>query len=381
MVRSSSIALRSGRRKRVVILSYLDYPYPAGLAKRIRGIVESLDNAGFLPCVICPTFRYANAPEAPHVTRFDLRLLHALGAERLLTKIIALVAFNLVAFVKVFVWRRELLAVQSESVYSLPAGFLAKIFLGCPLVVDDILISGSSFFASSLRFLAGALSDLALSSTKPKKFGTEHVLYMPTGIDSRFSYERLSLNFDMVNVVFVGALSYPANLLAVKHLVRATSLLSAESHCKILLVGGPIPASVPPNLSLSFLGTLDDDSLRRVYRESNVGVLPFFGIPAEGPKVKVLDYMAAGLLVVSSPEGVQGYPELVPDRHYVSVGSTVELVQALDKIRGSQEAYAEIAKRAHAYVMSHYDWSDLLRPYVAFLENLAHRAMGNLAKA
>jgi glycosyltransferase involved in cell wall biosynthesis len=363
-----------GQRKLVAILSYLDYPFPAGLARRIDGFVDSLGNAGFLPRVICPAFRLANPSEVPHVARFDLRFLRALGAERLLTKIIALIAFNLIAFAKVIAVRKELLAIQSESIYSLPAAFLAKIFLRSSCIVDDVLLPADSRFASFMGFIVGALSDLALSSTKPTLLDrfVKRVLHVPTGVAAVFSNERL-LNFDRLNVVFVGALSYDANLVAAKYVMRAASLLPRDCRCKFLIVGGPLPAEVCSNLRVSLLGSLDDESLGRVYCDSNVGVLPFFGVSAEGPKVKVLEYMAAGLLVVSSPEGVEGYPGLVPGEHYVRVESTNQLVKALDEIPRLQGPHAEIARRAHEYVMSHYRWADLLRPYLAFLEDLALR--------
>jgi glycosyltransferase involved in cell wall biosynthesis len=361
-----------GQRKLVAILSYLDYPFPAGLARRIDGFVDSLGNAGFVPRVICPAFRSANPSEAPHVTRFDLRFLRALGAERLLTKIIALIAFNLIAFARVIAVRKELLTIQSESIYSLPAAFLAKIFLGSPCIVDDVLLPANSRFASFMSFMVGAFSDLALSSTKSTQLDrfVKRVLYVPTGVAAVFSNERL-LNFDRLNVLFVGALSYDANLVAAKHVIRAASLLPRDCKCKFLIVGGPIPADVCSNLRVSLLGSLDDESLRRVYCDSNIGVLPFFGVSAEGPKVKVLEYMAAGLLVVSSPEGVEGYPGLIPGEHYVRVESTNQLVKALDEIPRLQGPHAEIARRAHEYVMSHYRWPDLLRAYLAFLEDLA----------
>ncbi len=361
-------------RRRVIILSYLDYPFPAGLSRRITGIVESMRAANFEADIISPLFRSIDMLDDPRAVKVRMRFLRILGTERLPTKILALALFNLFAFVKVFVSRKEILALQYESIYSFPAAFLAKIFCRCFCIGDDVLIPRKSPFSAFFAFILSSASDLVLSSVKLPlgRLPRIRVVYLPTGIEKGMAMERTSITFRNVRVVFVGALSYRANMLAVNHILNASSALPDGYDVEFLVIGSPRPRAVSSNGRVRFLGELDDISLLQVYRDSNVGILPFFGIPAEGPKVKLLEYMAAGLLVMASPEGVQGYPDLVAWEHYIPVGSVEELKQALMIIQRKPDLYSAIAKRGHEFVMAHYQWSVLLRETLTFMETLRH---------
>lgn len=197
-------------------------------------------------------------------------------------------------------------------------------------------------------------------------FSKTRTLYLPTGFNVEFVLER-SLNFEKIRVVFVGALSYHANLSALNDLFR-TGLGLHE--CEFLVVGGPIPDGMRSHSNVKLLGSLDDSSLLHVYRETNVGILPFFGTPAMGPKVKLLDYLAASLLVISSSEGVHGYPKLVPWKHFVPVQSIEELGRLLKDIPARAAVYAQIAKEGHEFAMLNYHWPALLAQYITFMEKL-----------
>lgn len=86
--------------KRVSIISYLDYPMPAGISRRISGTVASLRAANIEVEVVSPIFRTRKGAVSDS-TRVDMRFLRAFGAERLPTKVLALLLFNLFAFVRI----------------------------------------------------------------------------------------------------------------------------------------------------------------------------------------------------------------------------------------------------------------------------------------
>lgn len=353
------------KTKRIAIISYLDYPMPTGISRRISGIAASLRDAKFDVEIVSPIFRTSRRTPSDGV-QVDMRFLRAFGVERLSTKILAIVLFNLFAFVKILVSRRELLAIQYESVYSYPAAFLARMFGSrCPCIGDDILLTKYSKMPTLQAFLALG-TDLVLSSTKPRPYGKMRTLHVPTGVNESFVLER-SLKFDKIKVVFVGALSWHANLLALNNILKASRRLC---QCDFSIVGGPVPEGLSSSANVKLLGFLDDSSLLQIYRETNVGVLPFFGIPAEGPKVKILDYLAAQLLVIASSDGVQGYPDLVPWEHYVPAESIEQLVSVLNEIPNKALDYAQVAKEGHEFAVLRYQWPMLLKLYVTFMQEL-----------
>jgi glycosyltransferase involved in cell wall biosynthesis len=334
--------------------------------------MSSLDNSDFAYQLICPAFRSTEAPALPHVQRVDLRFLRTLGTEGVVSRILAWLLLNLCAFVKVLTCRKEVLAVQYESIYSFPAAFLAKILCRCPTIGDDILISGNSRLSPLVARVVMSATDLVLSSTEStplSKIDPNRILEVTNGIDEGFVVHHRSINFQKTRAVFIGALSYEANRRAVGHLLELSSQLPKGS-TEFLVVGGPVPREFWENENVKFLGFLDDASLLQVYGGANVGVLPFFGIPAEGSKVKVLEYMAAQLLVVSCPEGVKGYPDLVPWEHYVPVASLRDMKEALMEIPREPHLYAKIARRAHRLALARYQWPRLLRDYLSFLKTI-----------
>jgi len=365
--------LRHSGSQGILVLSYVDYPSYVGLSRRISGILNSLHSSNIPYQVISPIFRSPDAPDLPQATRVDLRFLRALGPDRLVTKILALIFFSLFAFVKILVLRKEILAVQYESIYSFPSAFLARMFCRCPIIGDDVLILRSSRLSRLLASVVIATTDLILSSTEATLLRSSEpgrILYVPNGINTDFVLNRSSMSFDKIRAVFTGTMSYQSNREAALHLLELASKLPKECKIQIQIIGGPVPKELASNGKVRFLGQLDDPSLLEIYKDANVGILPFFGIPAEGPKVKVLEYAAAQLLVISSPEGVQGYRDFVPWKHYVPVDSFREMIEVMSDILRAPNFHAEIAKRGQRLAMTRYKWPDLLSPYLNLMQKL-----------
>jgi glycosyltransferase involved in cell wall biosynthesis len=147
-----------------------------------------------------------------------------------------------------------------------------------------------------------------------------------------------------------------------------------DKPCEFLVVGGPLHPRFSSSEKIKFMGHLSDQSLLQVYRESNIGLLPFFGISnQQGPKLKLLDYMAAKLLVISSPEGVEGYTGLIPWKHYVPARNPKEMAHILSDIPLNTRRFVGIARNGHRFVLSRYRWSTLMQRYMAFMENLREK--------
>jgi glycosyltransferase involved in cell wall biosynthesis len=140
------------------------------------------------------------------------------------------------------------------------------------------------------------------------------------------------------------------------------------------VIGGPIPHGFRSSSGVKLLGNVEDHCLADVYKERNVGVLPFFGIASEGPKLKLIEYMAARLLVLSSPECLVDYPELVAWRDYVPIGSVEETARILLEIPTNPKRFARIAENGHRLVMTRYRWPILLKQYVKFMKRMRSRS-------
>jgi glycosyltransferase involved in cell wall biosynthesis len=368
----------SGERvnRRLVVLSPLDYPFHSATSRRIAGIIGVLNQARVRAEVICPVFRSSTLPTLQGVTGIDLRRLQVLGAQSLITRVLALAIYNVAAFARLLLARNEVLAVQYESIYTFPAALLAKIFLHCPCIGEDVNTPPILRRSALLVPMVGLASDFITSSqldTHVWNHSGREAIFVPTAVTEKLVTKRKQITFDKIRAIFVGTLTYPVNLRAINHLSRIDSLMPVGNDCVLLVVGGPIPTGVRPSRRMRLLGHVSDSVLRRAYSQANVGLLPFFGTRTEGAKSKLIEYMAAQLLVISSPEGVEYLPELVPWVHFVPAASVEEMAQLISEIPNDAKRFEQIAVTGHKYVMQQYRWQKLLKSYLRFIEDLRFR--------
>ncbi len=143
----------------------------------------------------------------------------------------------------------------------------------------------------------------------------------------------------------------------------AQAVLSAAPHCpqvQFLVLGSvglyfrgqPCPANV------HLLGEVDEDEKRVAFLAADVALNPM--VSGAGSNLKILDYMAHRLPVISTAFGARGF-DLVPQQHYLPMADLADLVPALTRFfalcpHAQREA---MAQRAALHVMSHYEWRAL----------------------
>jgi glycosyltransferase involved in cell wall biosynthesis len=364
-------------KRRVVVLSPLDYPFHSATSRRISGIIGVLNQAGVRTEVVCPIFRLSTFPALQGVTGIDLRRLRVLGAQSLVTRVLALAFYNVAAFAKLLLFRNELLAVQYESILTFPAALLAKVFLRCPCIGEDIntppILRRLVFFEPTVA-LASNFVTSSLSNINSSRLPKSAPIFVPTAVTEELVIKRKQITFDRIRAIFVGTLTYSTNLRAINHISRIDSLTPIENDCIFVVVGGPIPTSLRPSRRMRLLAHITDSLLRQTYNQANVGLLPFFGTRTGGAKSKLIEYMAAQLLVISSPEGVEYLPEFVPWVHFVPAASAEEMAQLISTIPCDAKRFKQIAMKGHQHVMQRYRWHILLRSYLRFVENLRSKS-------
>jgi glycosyltransferase involved in cell wall biosynthesis len=357
----------------VMILSPLDYPFHSATSRRISNIINVLSQTGARGEVVCPVFRSSIIPDRHGVTGIDLRRLRLIGAQSLIARVLAQAIYNVAAFAFLVRSRNRILAVQYESIYTLPAALLAKIFLRCPCIGEDVntppIVRKLVFFYPTVRLISDFVTS-SQSNSDLSRLSRGEAVFVPTAVTEKLIVKRKSMRFDKVRAVFVGTLTYATNLEAINHIFKMDSLIPAEDDCSFLVVGGPIPTGLRPSRRMRLLGNITDQVLRQTYRDANIGLMPFFGTRTSGVKSKLVEYMAAHLLVISSPEGVKYIPDLVPWVHYVPASSVEEMAQLISTISHDARRFARIAATGHKHVMRRYRWQRMLRSYLRFIEDL-----------
>ncbi|MDQ2917536.1 MAG: glycosyltransferase [Pseudomonadota bacterium] len=174
---------------------------------------------------------------------------------------------------------------------------------------------------------------------------------------AQHAYPREASN-DRALAVFVGS-AHPPNVEAARFLIEVVATMIPA--LDVAIVGsvcsglGPMPR--PPNVHL--LGTVSEPEKNGLLARADLALNPLFS--GGGSSLKVPDFFASGLPVISTRTGVRGY-ELRDGEHYLEADreNFVERTRYLIENRQLRERLGGNARR---YAESELDWAVLGRHY------------------
>jgi polysaccharide biosynthesis protein PslH len=164
-------------------------------------------------------------------------------------------------------------------------------------------------------------------------------------------------------LVYPGALSYEANFDAVLYFARSIlPLIRLERPgVRLRLTGRATPgqiATLPSAEGIEFTGYLDD--VRPTIARSWAEVVPLR--KGGGTRLKVLEALALGTPVVSTPKGVQGL-EIEAGQHALVADSPAKFAAATVDLLGKPELRQRLAIAGRELVRERYDWRDIGRRF------------------
>lgn len=193
---------------------------------------------------------------------------------------------------------------------------------------------------------------------------TVTTVVIPNGVDAERFAPRSDERRDDRLLVLHGAMDYAPNVTAARTLVEDVLPLVRRHHpgTRVAVVGrDPTPqvrelASRP---AVQVTGTVED--VRPWLARAAVYVCPV--TVGTGLKNKVLEAMAAGAAVVTTPLGVQGLAT-EPGKH-VLVGTTVrEIADHTIRLLGEPGLAATLGRSGRSYVLEQHSWDTVTRAYV-----------------
>ncbi len=181
--------------------------------------------------------------------------------------------------------------------------------------------------------------------------------------------ERLGLE-DTPVCLFIGSYHGP-NIEALKRIKE----IAVERPDLVFLVAGsvcdcPEAADVPANVKT--LGLLDEAEKAVALNAAHLGLNPVES--GSGSNLKLLEYVAYGLPVLTTPFGMRGY-EFKAEEHLL-MAPAAEFPVVLKKHRpGNAGPLQDMAERALAFAASRYDWSSIARGLSERIGQKAHYMM------
>jgi len=168
---------------------------------------------------------------------------------------------------------------------------------------------------------------------------------------------QAQLGLDRPPALFVGSWHGP-NLEALDDMLEAATEVPDVRFLVLGSVGATLGRRcVPPNVDVC--GTVDDGFLRSALAIAHVALNPMRS--GSGTNLKMLDYAAAGVPIVSTEFGARGL-QLVAGRHYVAAERDT-LATVLSELDG--KALPGFVAEARQHVAEHFGWRSIAARLVA----------------
>ncbi|MCX9158352.1 glycosyltransferase family 4 protein [Niveibacterium sp. 24ML] len=199
----------------------------------------------------------------------------------------------------------------------------------------------------------------------PNGFAADEVVFTPPALRQR-TKAQLGLE-GRPTVVFMGSWHGP-NLEAAERVIAYAEHLSAVT---FLIIGSACSAFenrvVPENVR--FLGVLDEQEKQVALSAADLAVNPMTA--GSGSNLKMFDYMAAGVPVLTTRFGVRGIAA-TSSLHYLEadVDRFVPMITAFF-VESSLDDIQELARSASNLVRSKYSWESISRCFMNDLDRLA----------
>jgi glycosyltransferase involved in cell wall biosynthesis len=187
---------------------------------------------------------------------------------------------------------------------------------------------------------------------------------LPNGVDvERFDQvapdeiERVKAQHQLTGelVLFMGMYSYPPNREAIDFLVQQVMprLIERRPDARLVILGGETPYARP---WLIQPGRVPHETLPAVIQPCNVGAAPIFS--GSGTRLKILEYLAAGLPAVATAKGAEGLA-LEAGRDLL-LAEDAERV-AVAELLGNRERAKAFANAGAQKVREQYSWPAVIQ--------------------
>jgi len=184
--------------------------------------------------------------------------------------------------------------------------------------------------------------------------------WIADGGDPERVAERLGLPMDRTTCVYVGAYDYEPNERAATGICETIAPELPE--VTFVLAGRNPPKSTPENVSTP--GFVSD--LPGLLSAADIALCPL--TMGSGTKLKIMDYLAAGLPIVTTPVGTQGVP-IEDGRDALVVEKPAGFPRAIRRLVESPDLRESLGENA-AELGRQFDWDRLLAGYDRLLETL-----------
>jgi polysaccharide biosynthesis protein PslH len=257
--------------------------------------------------------------------------------------------------VEFFIWKR--LAVEVGRPKSLYLNFLSK-------RLKNFEISALSR-ADAIASISPDDTDI-FKSLLPNK----HIETIPVNIEVS---EIIQLSSKR-NLLFLGSFDWKPNAEGIERFLSETwpELIKAIPELSLHIAGRKMPLSLQKRIitGVKFLGEVKDK--QEFFTEGNIFIAPVYS--GSGVRIKILEAMALGKTVITTPLGAEGLGG-ISGSHYFVGRSTSEFVDIIKELWNNPGKCAEVGQNAHTFVKEKFSESSVGSRFTKLYEQISAHAV------
>ncbi len=211
------------------------------------------------------------------------------------------------------------------------------------------------FWQKATRVVAMSDADRQAMQTLMPKLAVNLV---PNGVDNEFFLLKDHLPGEKKTILFVGNFKWLQNREAVSMLVnKIWPFVKKGLRNTTLWIVGKYPTSeIAKYVSESIKVSSDIADIKEVYAHSDVLLAPIYG--PGGTRYKILESMASGLPVVTTPTGIEGLG--ANHGKHALIGTTPEeLANQTIKILTDNDLYKSLVRNGRNLVVKQFNWQSI----------------------
>lgn len=389
-------------RKRILMISYEEFNLHIGLNTRVKGLIKAMCEKGMSVELAVPCYSEENASVREY---YGAKIHHVMMKnvfDPILIPIITRVFFvhyfnkSVLRYFKGKVLEFDL--IQSEQMYPFSAGFKLAKQLSAKVVLDDptmlcylvddklnkitLLNNLVKWFVSKYEYSVYKKADYVFCSSQKTAdymksmfaISDVKVRYAPNGLDvSNFSLDEKK---QFTNKIFFNSsLPYYQNMAALKNLYKI--LLDCRSKAilnftitVIINKQSFMPLNIKQNLEdMSQVELLSAvDSLVPYIDKADIVLLPYEKghTLTAGSRLKAVEALGAGKLVLSTLEGVDGVIGVEDNINFMLCDDWKDMTEKLQNVLSgslSDEKIKNIQRNARRLVEEKYSWNKIVDVY------------------
>jgi GT2 family glycosyltransferase len=206
--------------------------------------------------------------------------------------------------------------------------------------------------------------------------GRAHAVALPNGVDLQ-RFRPGSAQPDRARILFIGSFAHLPNLLALDFFLRESWPLLEPLKPVLHVIAGSRPEyfverykdRVQVNLNrpgLEVEGFVSD--VRPAYGRATVVIAPL--LASAGTNIKIMEAMAMGKAIVSTPAGINGLHELEAGRDVIVVQTGEDMACAIAAFFEDADTRRRLERNARETAVRHFDWDVIAAAQTAMYRGL-----------